>query len=251
MDSGTDRRPWSRPRKVAVAFLGVVAALGMAGTALADVTNGGFEQPSVVPGSYANDGPSGIPGWRVSSGNINIVDKGFLGGYPVHGGNQSLDLNGDRPGAIFQDVPTTAGNSYQLVFYLSGYPYVGCTNDDSPFVKTLTVSAGPASQSYSYASVAGQGGNQPFAQEMLSFTGQAGSTSTRIQFTSTTVGCSGPILDDVSVADVSSTGGTTNGNGNATPELGSGELLATGLLPIGVALLYRRRARQRVQKKPD
>ncbi len=33
--------------------------------------------------------------------------------------------------------------------------------------------------------------------------------------------------------------------GNATPELGSGELLATGLLPIGAILLYRRRRNRR------
>jgi len=35
------------------------------------------------------------------------------------------------------------------------------------------------------------------------------------------------------------------GNGAATPELGSGELLATGLLPLGAALLYRRRRARR------
>lgn len=35
------------------------------------------------------------------------------------------------------------------------------------------------------------------------------------------------------------------GGGSATPELGSGELLATGLLPIGAVLLYRRRRNRR------
>ncbi len=35
------------------------------------------------------------------------------------------------------------------------------------------------------------------------------------------------------------------GGGGATPELGSGELLATGLLPIGAILLYRRRRNRR------
>jgi len=34
--------------------------------------------------------------------------------------------------------------------------------------------------------------------------------------------------------------------GGATPELGSGELLATGLLPIGAILFYRRRRNRRV-----
>ncbi len=39
--------------------------------------------------------------------------------------------------------------------------------------------------------------------------------------------------------------GGLGGGGAATPELGSGELLATGLLPIGAVLLYRRRRRPR------
>jgi len=37
----------------------------------------------------------------------------------------------------------------------------------------------------------------------------------------------------------------SGGSGGATPELGSGELLATGLLPIGAILLYRRRRAHR------
>ncbi len=35
----------------------------------------------------------------------------------------------------------------------------------------------------------------------------------------------------------------------ATPELGSGELLAAGLLPIGAALLYRRRRMRRAPQQ--
>ncbi len=37
--------------------------------------------------------------------------------------------------------------------------------------------------------------------------------------------------------------------GAATPELGSGELLATGLLPIGAILLYRRRRARRATQQ--
>jgi hypothetical protein len=36
--------------------------------------------------------------------------------------------------------------------------------------------------------------------------------------------------------------------GTATPELGSGELVVTGLLPIGSVLLYRRRAQRRARR---
>ncbi len=41
----------------------------------------------------------------------------------------------------------------------------------------------------------------------------------------------------------------TNTCASATPELGSGELLATGLLPIGATLLYRRRRRRRATQQ--
>ena len=44
---------------------------------------------------------------------------------------------------------------------------------------------------------------------------------------------------------ISSSVDTSGSNGAATPELSSGELLATGLLPIGAVLLYRRRRRFR------
>jgi len=44
-------------------------------------------------------------------------------------------------------------------------------------------------------------------------------------------------------------GGSGGGNGAATPELGSGELLATGLLPLGLALLYRRRRARRATRQ--
>jgi hypothetical protein len=47
-------------------------------------------------------------------------------------------------------------------------------------------------------------------------------------------------------------GGSTSPSGTATPELGSGELMATGILPILGALLYRRRrGRRRVQEQDE
>jgi len=36
---------------------------------------------------------------------------------------------------------------------------------------------------------------------------------------------------------------------NATPELGSGELLVSGLLPLGAVLLYRRRRTRRATQQ--
>lgn len=38
---------------------------------------------------------------------------------------------------------------------------------------------------------------------------------------------------------------------SATPELGSGELLATGLVPLALALLYRRRRARRADTRRE
>lgn len=48
---------------------------------------------------------------------------------------------------------------------------------------------------------------------------------------------------------VGSTPCVSNCDANATPELGSGELLATGLLPLGAVLLYRRRRTRRAPQQ--
>lgn len=45
-------------------------------------------------------------------------------------------------------------------------------------------------------------------------------------------------------------GGGFKGGGTATPELGSGELFATGVLPLAAVLLYRRRKARRVAAQP-
>ena len=183
---------------VLAAGLGVVGNLSMVGTALADVTNGGFEQPVVPDGTFIDYGagdPS-IPGWVIASGSVDVVNKNLTGVFPVHGGLQSLDLNGFGPGTIYQDVPTIEGHTYQLTFYLSGNPF--CTFS----VRTLTVTAGSTVASYAFAPdpTANPFGNQPFIQEVLSFTGAA--PSTRVQFASTAGDCGGPVLDDISVTDV-------------------------------------------------
>ena len=210
---------WSRPRRsrltqavhrihyslarmlllgVLAASLGIVGNLSMVGTALADVTNGGFEQPVVPDGTFIDYGagdPS-IPGWVIASGSVDVVNKNLTGVFPVHGGLQSLDLNGFGPGTIYQDVPTVEGHTYQLTFYLSGNPF--CTFG----VRTLTVTAGSAVASYAFAPdlTANPFGNQPFIREVLSFTGAA--PSTRVQFASTAGDCAGPVLDDISVTEV-------------------------------------------------
>jgi len=61
------------------------------------------------------------------------------------------------------------------------------------------------------------------------------------------VTCSGTVSYITPTTCTSSGGGS--GSGAATPELGSGELLATGVLPIGAVLLYRRRRARRATQQ--
>src|SRR5919204_548614 len=69
-------------------------------------------------------------------------------------------------------------------------------------VKTLTVSAGSSNQNFAFTPTPGQGGNQAFVQEGLTFTAAPNTTSMRIRFASRTSGSYGPQLDDVSVSDI-------------------------------------------------
>jgi len=160
--------------------------------------------PVESAGSFANFGPgaTSITGWTVVTtppGGIDLTTKTFAGGYPVHGGVQSVDLNHDNPGGISQTIATTAGQPYQLTFFVSGYPAASapCPASDP---KMLTVTAGSASANYGFTPdpYASPPGNQQFLQETMAFTG-AGGSSTTLTFTGTSSGCAGPVIDDVIV----------------------------------------------------
>jgi hypothetical protein len=168
------------------------------------VQNCGFETPGVPSGSFGTFGANdtSITGWTVAaspSGGVDLVNATFSGGYPVHGGAQSLDLSHDVPGAIAQDVPTTTGQAYRLTFFVAGFP-AGSAPCPASDPKTMTVTAGAASVDVQFAPdlAASPPGAQQFVPESLDFSGAAGSTTT-LKFTATNTGCAGPIIDDVVV----------------------------------------------------
>ena len=135
---------------------------------------------------------------------MDLVTGSFGTIYPVQDGNQSVDLNSAVTGGIQQTISTTAGQSYQLSFWLSGFPaaFALCPAADP---KTLTVNAGTSSQSFSFTpnSSAQPSGNQQFVQETMTFDGASGTSST-LDFLSTTFGCAGPIIDDITVVPTGS-----------------------------------------------
>lgn len=74
--------------------------------------------------------PGSIPGWEVTSGDINIV-VGTYGSVPAgtnlaYLGNQYLDLVGESgSGSISQDIATVAGQAYKLTFAYSNNIFGG------------------------------------------------------------------------------------------------------------------------------
>lgn len=90
------------------------------------IVNGSFERP-VIPASGEQTFTTGssFAGWQVvgASGSVNIQSiafqtDGFV--FPAECGAQWIDLTGDSNTVtgIQQTVPTIAGNSYKLSFYV-------------------------------------------------------------------------------------------------------------------------------------
>jgi len=114
------------------------------GAANAQITNGGFETPTVPAGAFTNFGTGsvGITGWTAtgpSGTEVSIISTTFTQNgvaFEAQSGNQWLDLTGDGSNStegVSQSVATTAGHQYQLSFY------VGNTSGGGIFGSTSTV----------------------------------------------------------------------------------------------------------------
>ena len=168
------------------------------------VIDGDFESPILSdPGAVTFPKGSRIgDGFVVTAGDVDLVNKDFGGinHFPVHSPSQSLDLNGNGPGAIAQTIHTVAGEHYEVVFYLIANP------DGGAIKKMLSVSVRPGdSQSKQPLTVStlysAYRGDAVFSRETLSFI--AKSALTTLSFTSKTSDSAyGPVLDDISVTDV-------------------------------------------------
>jgi hypothetical protein len=100
-----------------VLFL-AVAALALAGSARADfIVNGGFENPSIGPNSFAIFANGGVPGWTSNNNELEI-DSNLILGTPAPQGVQSAELNGTTYDTITQTVTgLTAGQQYLLSYF--------------------------------------------------------------------------------------------------------------------------------------
>lgn len=207
-------------------------------SALAQVTNGSFETPTVPTGSFTNfNAGSSFAGWTVvgpAGSQVSIVSGTFAQSgltFPAQGGSQWLDLTGFSSNAaegVQQAVTTLPGSVYNVSFFVGNVVNPGASFGTSSTVNVLAngVSIGSATNS------AGAGTNTltwaPFTRQFT-----ATSTATTLTFLNADPSSDNSNgLDNISVALAGVVG--------PIPEPSTWALLMSGLL---AASGYARRRR--------
>jgi choice-of-anchor C domain-containing protein len=159
------------------------------------VTNGDFETPDAGPGWVVYHAGQTFGGWTVESGTVE-----HKGVWQDARGRQSVDLTGVGAGAIYQDLATVPGQTYQLRFAMAGNPGGG------PAVKRMEVWWGDTGvDTPSFDTTGRTSDDMGWRYQQYSVTATA--AVTRLRFKSLIEGVWGPALDDVSVTRPASGGG--------------------------------------------
>jgi choice-of-anchor C domain-containing protein len=117
-----------------ICCLAVVVALVV--PASADIVTNGQFLGSAGGFTTVNAGSNTIPGWTVTVGSVD-----WIGNYWSAPVGQSVDMDGNSPGAISQDITTVTGQTYWLSFWLAGNPDGHGNPVPAVNPKKLTVSA--------------------------------------------------------------------------------------------------------------
>lgn len=174
-----------------ILILCIVPIAGKAATNL--IVNGGFESPRVpLSGFDSFYAPNSFGGWTVWTGVVDLVDTNRFGSAS---GLQSLDLNGDVIGGVYQDVATLAGESCRLRFAFAANPVAtGCEGES---VRRMEVRWGSNLLATVEHDVTVHSPTQVGWREfsfIVTATGQD-----RVSFLSLTPGCAGAAIDEVSL----------------------------------------------------
>ncbi|HSG71219.1 MAG TPA: DUF642 domain-containing protein, partial [Planctomycetaceae bacterium] len=158
--------------------------------------NGGFETPDHYNSLYNVYFPGPLGAWKVERGSVEIVTKYWT---PAEG-EQSLDLSGfqNQPGTISQEIITVPGRKYRIRFSAAANP----EPDDVATLKQLKVFWGESesktlefdAKGYDFKNV---------GWKVYEFEAVATGKKTRLAFESLTTSPCGPILDDISVVQIS------------------------------------------------
>jgi choice-of-anchor C domain-containing protein len=189
------------------------AAPAQAGVNL--LSNGSFETP-VVDGGYTTIGAGGTMGaWTVTSGSVD-----HIGSYwNAADGTQSVDMSGDQAGSISQTVNTSAGQEYQLSFWMAG------NTDGGNTVKSLTALIdGNTLATAKFDTTGHSRTDMGWTEYSYDFVSAGGPTA--VSFQSNEENAYGAALDNVSL--------------QAVPEAST--VVLFGLMLVGGAFLLRNRA---------
>lgn len=170
-------------------------AVGNAASAQNLLTNGGFEQgpTSVGPFLPLNDGALDIDHWRVTRGQIDLIESAWISAE----GSRSLDLDGSPgSGGVSQTFATQPNRDYTVSFFLAG------NGGAAPVIKTIWVTAAGATASAQFDTTGTSYTDMKWRQVIWGF--RAVAASTTIEFYSgNPVGFGGPGLDNVVVRPAS------------------------------------------------
>jgi choice-of-anchor C domain-containing protein len=208
-------------RSLFATLAAMTASLALAGTMLAasPFTNGSFENgtytdngnpPLYIGFQTLGAGASNLTGWDIGGAGVDWISTYWN----AEAGSYSLDMNSTAAGSISQTFDTVAGATYFVGFWLSGNPACGAGT------KTLTVAAtGGASTPYPYPVTTNlTPSDLPFQITYVDkgYTFTASGPSTTLTFTGDSSGPCGPVLDNVSVTPVASTGASCKNGGWGT-----------------------------------
>lgn len=158
----------------------------------ARLANGSFEQsvPMTVSQKVTlSAGSTALPGWMISSGNIDLVSTYWK----ASDGRRSIDLNGTRRGTVSTTVyGTVIGRSYDVRFDMAANP-VG-----QPNAKVVRVSAGLESATFASNSAGGSLSAMNWATRLFTFTSTA--VDQLLTFRAINGAESGAAIDNVRVA---------------------------------------------------
>lgn len=185
--------------RVGLLFSIVVTSLVCAFSASgAIIVNPSFEQPVVNNPDfqffYAGD--NSITGWNIVGGSVDVLGTNWA----PHEGKQSVDLSGVTMGGIYQDLNTIAGHLYHLSFWLTANTEFQGTSG-GPVIKTMKLSWDGSPVATLTADPTGKVKANP-GWTQYSYDLLASGASTRLAFDSLTSGFAGPIIDDISIADI-------------------------------------------------
>jgi choice-of-anchor C domain-containing protein len=205
---------------LAASAIAALLASSAGAASAASIVNGGFEAGTGDTPPYAtlSGGSTSITGWTVTGGSVDWIN----GYWNASEGTHSLDLNGLDVGGITQTIATVAGQTYNLSFDLSANP-------DLSGPRSILVSAGNASQTFTFAGPSSLGAMN-WQSNLFQFVATGSTTALSFDSASVDNCCWGPALDNVAITGV------------AVPEPATWTMAILGFGMLGAAVRRRKLA---------